>query len=45
MSGLRHFSRRRLVRSVRSRQLLLELLKDRRVLSVFAVDWGGDALA
>ena len=42
MSGLRHFSRRQLLRSLRRRQLLVELLEDRRLLSVFTVDSAGD---
>ncbi len=42
MTGLRHFSRRQLLRSLRRRQLLVELLEDRRLLSVFTVNSPGD---
>ena len=42
MTGHRHFSRRQLLRCLRRRQLLVELLEDRRLLSVFTVDSPGD---
>ncbi len=42
MTGLRHFSRRQLLHSLRRRRLLVELLEDRRLLSVFTVDSAGD---
>ncbi len=42
MLGLRLTKRRRLLRSLRERQLLLEPLEDRRMLSVFTVNSTGD---
>jgi hypothetical protein len=42
MAGFRYFSRRRPVHSLRMRQLFLELLEDRRLLSVFTIDSSGD---